>query len=119
MRYHLIITFLTALLAGVGGAVKAEDIDLFINPNSSVTSSAPNVLFVIDNTANWSGAFTNEMAAIASVFNNLPASKFRVGIMFSTETGSGNSGNAGGYVRAAIRLMNSTNKTEATLRTEG
>ena len=111
MRHPLFITFLTALLVGVGGGAKAEDIDLFINPNSNVAASTPNVLFVIDNTANWSGAFTNEMAAISSIFNNMPVNKFRVGIMFSTETGSGNSGNDGGYVRAAIRLMNATNKT--------
>ncbi len=111
MRHHLIMTFFTALLVCFGGAAQAEDIDLFINPNANVAADAPNVLFIIDNTANWNQAFANEMAAIASVFNNLPTNKFRIGIMFSSETGGGNSGNAGGYVRAAIRSMNSNNKT--------
>lgn len=87
----------------------AADIDLFISPSTSATD-VPNVLIVLDNTANWNTAFTNEKAALVSVFNGLPANKFNVGLMMFTETGSGNSGNDGGYVRAAIRQMNSTNK---------
>lgn len=86
----------------------AADVDLFLSPSSS--ADAPNVLIILDNTANWSGAFDNEKAALVSVFNSLPANKFNVGLMMFTETGGGNSGNDGGYVRAAIRAMNSANK---------
>lgn len=86
-----------------------EDIDLFVGLPPS-TADAPNVLIVLDNTANWNTAFTNEMAALVSVVSDLPADKFRLGLMMFTETGSGNSGNDGAYVRAAVRLMNSTNK---------
>ena len=89
----------------------AEDIDLFLGATPS-TADAPNVLIILDNTANWSGAFANEKAALMSVFNGLTVDKFNVGLMMFSETGGGNSGNDGGYVRAAIRLMNSANKTK-------
>ena len=95
----------------VHGPLFAADIDLFMGPTPSATD-IPNVLIIMDNTANWNTAFTNEKAALASVFNGLPAGKFNVGIMMFTETGGGNAGNDGGYVRAAVRLMNSANQTK-------
>jgi type IV pilus assembly protein PilY1 len=90
----------------------AEDIDLFMGPTLSSSACLPNVLIIVDNTANWNTAFTNEKAALVSLFNAIPANKFRVGLMMFTETGSGNSGNDGGYVRAAVRTMDSANKTK-------
>ena len=89
----------------------AEDIDVFLGVSAG-TSDAPNVLIILDNTANWSSAFTNEMAALVSVVNGLPANKFKLGLMMFTEAGGGNGGNDGGYVRAAVRLMDSANKTK-------
>ena len=109
MSWCLLLCVLLASLTG-----HAEDIDLFVGASSSSTADAPNVLIVLDNTANWNTAFVNEKAALVSLFNGLPVNKFRVGLMMFTETGgggvAGNSGNDGAYVRAAIRLMNSTNK---------
>lgn len=87
----------------------ADDTDLFVGV-PPVATDVPNVLIIMDNTANWNTAFTNERAALASVINSLPAGKFNVGLMMFTETGGGNSGNAGGYVRAAIRPLNIVNK---------
>lgn len=95
----------------VHGPLFAADIDLFLGPTSSATD-IPNVLIILDNTANWNTAFTNEKAALQSVFNGLPVGKFNVGIMMFTETGSGDKGNDGGYVRAAIRLMTETNRAK-------
>lgn len=93
----------------------AEDTDLFVGTPPSATD-APNVLIILDNTANWNTAFTNEMAALSSVVGALPADKFRVGLMMFTESGgggvAGNSGNDGAYVRAAVRLLDSANKTK-------
>ena len=91
--------------------VFAEDIDLFISASAS-SNDIPNVLIILDNTANWNSAFANEKAALVSVFNGLTVNKFNVGLMMFSESGSGNSGSDGGYVRAAIRLMNSVNKTK-------
>lgn len=88
----------------------AEDIDLFTGVDAA-SSDLPNVLIVIDNTANWSTAFTAEMAALASTVSGLENDKFRLGFMMYTETGGGNGNPDGAYVRAAVRTMSAANKT--------
>jgi len=97
-------------LWGLHAASPAQDIDLYVN-TASATSQLPNVLIVIDNTANWNDAFTAEMNALASVVASLPVDRFRLGFMMYTETGSGNSNPDGAYVRAAVRTLSATNKT--------
>jgi len=110
-----------AMLAGgllIGyGTASAEDIDLFVQPAGTV-AGAPNVLILLDNTANWgpATAFANEIAALSATLNNLPVNDdgtaaFRVGLMLFTETGSPNSNTDGGYVRAAIRDLTAAHKT--------
>ncbi len=101
-------TLATCALASIA---QAEDIDLFVGANTSTSTEVPNVLIVLDNTANWTSPFTNEVAALVSAFNGLPTDKFRVGLMLFTETGGGNSNADGGYVRAAVRLMNTSNRS--------
>lgn len=99
----------------------AADIDLFVNGAPASTTDLPNVLFVLDNTANWSSAskgsgktpslFEIEKPILVNTFNTLlpttatGAARFRVGLMLATETGSGDSNVEGGYIRAAIRPM--------------
>ncbi|BEP40881.1 pilus assembly protein [Variovorax sp. V15] len=100
---------LTALTALPAGPAHAEDIDLFVGYNPSA-AQAPNVLFVLDNTANWNQPFTAEMTALASAFESLKANKFKVGLMMFTETGQGNSNSDGGYVRAAVRTLDDGTK---------
>ena len=109
MKNSLLKKLLISALLTVNLSAMAEDIDLFVGAAPSATD-VPNVLIILDNTANWNSAFTNEMAALSSVVSGLPADKFRVGLMTFTETGSGDGGNDGAYVRAAIRMMNSVNK---------
>ena len=87
----------------------AEDIDLFVGAPPAA-SDVPNVLIIMDNTANWSAPFAAEKAAIVSAVSALPQDKFRVGLMMFTETGGANTGNEGGYMRAAIRPLSSTTK---------
>lgn len=87
----------------------AEDIDLFTGFNQTATD-APNVLFVLDNTANWNQPFTAEMNALATAFESLKANKFRVGLMMFSETGNGNSNDDGAYVRAAVRQLDDGTK---------
>ncbi|MEK6708672.1 MAG: pilus assembly protein PilY [Pseudomonadota bacterium] len=101
---------LAAILIGISTAVLAEDIDLFVGAAPPTAADAPNVLVIIDNTANWNTAFTNERAALASVLSGLAQNRFKVGLMMFSETGAGNSNPDGAYVRAALRLMNATNK---------
>ncbi len=92
-------------------AAQAEDIDLFVGYNQTVTD-APNVLFVLDNTANWNQPFTAEINALASAFESLPDGKFKVGVMMFSETGGGNSNIDGAYLRAGVRMMDEDNKAQ-------
>lgn len=110
MKTRFLKKMLAVVLLVLGMPVMAEDIDLFVGLPANA-NDLPNVLIVLDNTANWNTAFTNEMAALVNVVSALPANKFRVGLMLFTETGGGNSGESGAYMRAAVRTMSSANKT--------
>lgn len=108
-----ILAFVVVALLGWAGAAQAQyssDIDIYGSPTAS--GEVPNILFVVDNTANWNSAFTNEMAALVSTINALPINRFRVGIMMFTEPGGSNSGEDGGYIRSAVRLLNEDYKTK-------
>src|SRR3569832_1589889 len=94
-----------ALFASAGS--RGEDIDLLHNVTSS-SATLPNVLIVVDNTANWNTAFSSEMAALSAVLSSLDTNKFRVGIMLYSESGGSNGNPGGAYVRAAIRTLDSS-----------
>lgn len=106
---------LWGLLVLAGGA-QAQDTDLFMtnNPNSNVR---PNVLIVLDNTANWSQntggvtKFSWEQSALSAVVNGFNEGAFNVGLMLFSERGDGNAAVSGGYVRSAIREMTAANKS--------
>ncbi|MEY5097490.1 MAG: hypothetical protein RJA36_209 [Pseudomonadota bacterium] len=113
MNSRHIALLLATTLASVTPAYP-EDIDLYINPGVS-SNSLPNVLFVIDNTANWNTAFANEKAALTAIFNSLPtysdgSARFNVGLLMMNESGSDDTNIQGGYVRAALRPMTGDNK---------
>jgi type IV pilus assembly protein PilY1 len=102
--------FLVLLALPAAQAQHTSDIDIYGNANSA--TDAPNVLLVLDNTANWNTMFSREIAAMVNAFNGLPENKFRVGLMMFSETGGGNSTTDGGYVRAAIRPLDAGYKTK-------
>ena len=102
-------SLLVIVLFGICSASFSEDIDLFTGVNAQ-NQDAPNVLFLIDNTANWNNAFVNEMAALKKVVSQIETDKFNFGFMMFTESGGGNGNPDGGYLRAALRNMDSTNK---------
>ena len=52
---------------------RGEDIDLFLQPAGDIEDGRPNVLFIIDNTANWNTAFANEKQALVNIVASLPA----------------------------------------------
>src|SRR6266705_2771224 len=62
-----------------------EDIDIFL-ANPSFTAQRPNVLFMIDNTANWNQAFANEKSAMVTVVKSV-SSDFNMGLMLFNESG--------------------------------
>lgn len=106
------LCLIAAILGMIAPAHAQYTSDIDIYGGTPSVGMAPNILFVVDNTANWSSAFANEMAALVATINSLPANKFRVGLMMFTETGGDNSGNGGAYVRSAVRLMDSGYKTK-------
>jgi type IV pilus assembly protein PilY1 len=98
----------SALLFAISGSSLAEDIDIYATPPRD--PGAPNVLIIMDNTANWSQSFGGstkfaaEKAALAQVVNALNT-QFNLGLMLFTETGSPNTNTDGGYVRFAVQPM--------------
>ncbi|MGQ0579657.1 MAG: hypothetical protein ACT4PQ_12225 [Betaproteobacteria bacterium] len=89
-----------------------DDTDIFLaNPNFS--AQRPNVLIILDNTANWNVPFNNEKSALISVVNSLDES-FNVGLMMFVETGGGNDIVDGGYVRFGVRQTAGANKAALT-----
>ena len=101
-----LMTCLLALLGGVSvfcTGVRADDIDIFLGAQGN-TVNAPNIIFVIDNTDNWSSASqkwpdapTQGQAEVAAINTELNAIKSsmpaNVGLaMLSSYSGSGANG---------------------------
>ena len=110
---HFCLGVLLALAGGLPPAYADfdpvnDDTDIFL-ANPDLPANRPNVLIYVDNTANWNTAFTNEMAALKGVVDNLSDS-FNVGLFFFPETGSPNDSEDGGYAKFAVRQMTQANK---------
>lgn len=92
-----------------------DDTDIFL-ANPDRPAGRPNVLLILDNTANWSrnvagqAIFVNEKTALSTVVTNL-TNQFNVGLMLFAETGSPNDNQDGGVVRFHVRQMTTENKT--------
>ncbi len=112
-RYPILSAlFAAALAAAPVQKAAAEDIDLFV-ASSTTTASNPNILFIIDNTANWDannqhfpGLAMGE-AELRSLYNlvNEVDDKVNVGLMLLT-AGSPD----GAYVRFHVSQMTTANK---------
>jgi type IV pilus assembly protein PilY1 len=95
----------------------ADDTDLFLSPGGSDGVGVPQVLIVLDNTANWSQSasgdtkFAFEKGALKAFFDGLEVDRFKVGLELFAESGRPNSNTKGGYIRKAIQLMNETNRS--------
>ena len=86
-----------------------DDTDLFLR-NPGIPAQRPNVLLVVDNSANWNTAFATEKAALIAVVNGLDE-RYNVGLAMFPETGGGNSNTEDGLtIRFAIRQMTAANK---------
>jgi type IV pilus assembly protein PilY1 len=119
MLRHKLRFLLGLILLAQVQSVLAEDIDLFVG-RSTAETEAPNVLIVLDNTANWGPEtkFQEQKAALQATLDSLVEEnlKVNIGLMMYTESGGGtpssatssasNDGPDGGYVRAAIRALN-------------
>ena len=122
LRRLLAATFSAALLCVPAAARAGEDIDIFTG--TPPDGAKPNVLFIIDNSVNWSSTlskndcgaavsanmnddtrFAAAMCALYTVIGGLDETKVRVGMMLFNETGDN-----GAYIRFGIRDMTPTNK---------
>lgn len=108
---------LSISLTLTGVPLQAEDIDIFVGGTGAQTSM-PNILFVLDNSANWSRndqhwepkGVTQGQAEVLAIKNALAGltGKVNVGLMMYVTQGSHND-NA--YVRHALKLLSTTNQT--------
>ncbi|MFZ2387076.1 MAG: PilC/PilY family type IV pilus protein [Polaromonas sp.] len=101
------MVFLSGLML-VAASARADDTDLFNNPPAS-NPPAPNILFILHNSANWSkasqqwvGSSTQGAAELLAIKNFVSGLKqpANIGLMMFTTTGQ-----SGGYVRFGIRNM--------------
>ncbi|CRI67319.1 putative type 4 fimbrial biogenesis pily1-related protein signal peptide [Thiocapsa sp. KS1] len=110
----------SALLILAAPLGHSEDIDIFVGGTGTATSK-PNVLFVLDNTSNWSRNDQHwqpqgttqgqaEVRAIRNALSNL-TNKVNVGLMMYSTVGGQNDN---GYVRHALRLLDSGAQTALT-----
>lgn len=92
-----------------------DDTDIFL-ANPQQDANRPNVLIILDNTANWSrnvagqSIFINEKQALVNVIENL-GDEFNVGLAMFPETGGDNDSIDGAYLRFGVRQMTNTNRT--------
>lgn len=106
----------------------ADDIDIFVG-SSGTSADVPNVIFLIDNSPNWSRTAQKwpdnggvqgaaELAAVSAVLGQITSSQpVNVGLAMltpysGTSAGGSTPGAGGGYIRFGVRDMtNGTNRT--------
>lgn len=109
--YRKCLHYCLLLAAFLCGSAHAEDIDIFAG-TSEVDATVPNVIFVLDNTSNWSrmaqwGDKTQGAAEVLAIKRALQGleGRLNVGLMlYETTLGGGD----GGYVRFDLQLMDGT-----------
>ena len=112
-----------------GTGTRAEDIDLFASglASGAAASSLPNVIFVLDNTSNWSRESQkwpdgtqgqSEVRAIQATLEALLAQNKDINVALLEFTTEGNANQDGGYVRFDLqRLSNSATDFFSVLQT--
>src|SRR5262245_40796961 len=113
VRRIFLLTVAVAALLGSCLPAGADDTEIFTT-SPSPSSSRPNVLIILDSSANWSADFGStkkfyaEVAALNSIIGGL-SSEVNLGLMLFAESGGGDTP-SGAYVRYALRQMTGTNK---------
>ncbi|WP_167399098.1 pilus assembly protein [Ectopseudomonas oleovorans] len=113
MEKYLDLLKRVLLVAGlsIAGAVQAEDIDIFIGNDSSV-SGLPNVIFVLDNTSNWArqnqqwpGGLTQGQSEVRAIKQALVGLEGKVNVGVVEFTTEGNANQDGGFVRFRLQQL--------------
>lgn len=96
---------------------QAEDIDIFVG-NTTVDTGLPNVIFVLDNTANWSrqsqgwpGGLAQGQSEVRAIKTALADLQDRVNVGFVMFTTEGNANEDGGYVRHRLQKLTNASRT--------
>ena len=111
---------LVAGVSALSGVARADDIDIFLGAQTSSVNT-PNIIFVLDNSTNWSAANqlwpdlpTQGQAEVAAISTEIGAisssAPANVGLAMLTSYSGSSAGGAtpgvgGGYVRFAVRDM--------------
>lgn len=96
--------------SGLRADLVNDDTDVFLT-NPTNTTQLPNVLLIVDNTANWNTAFADEKSALVNTVNGLDQ-KYKVGIgMFAQSPVTQGNAADGAFIRFAVRQMNDTNRS--------
>ena len=90
-----------------------DDTDIFL-ANPTIQATRPNVVILLDNTANWNTPFDTEKQALINITTSLVTDAFNLGLAMFVETGGANDNVDGAYMRFAVRQMTPTNKTRFT-----
>jgi type IV pilus assembly protein PilY1 len=96
------VMLFTALHSIPAQSQYTSDIDLYSGIPSQ--QDLPNVLIIVDNTANWNQVFDVEKDALKSTFSSLTPDRFRAGMAMFTQSGESPDG---GFVLAGIRQVDS------------
>ena len=113
---HLLRAVITVIMLGATVALAVfdpvnDDTDIFL-ANPTIAAERPNVLIVVDNSANWNSPFDNEKNAMVQVINGL-TDQYNVGLMIMSDSNIKRTGpgtDDGAYVRAHVRQMTAQNK---------
>src|SRR5688572_15398514 len=114
---HLLTAVVTVIMLGAMVALAAfdpvnDDTDIFL-ANPTIAAERPNVLIVVNNSANWNSPFDNEKNALVQVVNGL-TDQYNVGLMIMSDSNikrTGPGAEDGAYVRYHVRQMTAQNKS--------
>ena len=111
--FHRAVAVAVVTLLGSCLPAAADDTDIFTMP-PTLSTARPNVLIILDSSANWSADFGStkkfnaEIAALNAIIGGL-SNEVNLGLMLLAESGGGDTP-SGAYVRYALRQMTGTNK---------
>lgn len=115
------LRWLAAGALAAAPALHAEDIDIFMANMTAGSGARPNILVMVDNSANWAreaqkwpdNGGTQGAAEMQALLNVLGSGVINANMGFAGFTGSGSS--TGGYIRFGLRDMTvAANKTALT-----
>src|SRR5687768_4818043 len=122
---HLLTSLASACALGASAGALGQfvdpvgdDTDIFL-ANPTIQATRPNVVILLDNTANWNTPFATEKQALINITNSLITDAFNVGLALFVETGGANDSRDGAYIRYGVRQMTPTNKARFTAMVNG